>query len=338
MAQFTYPTSEELHEIEREKLIKRVQSNALSRFAGVREIDDHLVSWEQKGNVVGLQQARGLDGAPARVKRVGGNRFNMEPGVYGEYISLEESELTKRRQWGTFGTPINITDLVMEASDQLQQRFIDRWEYIVWSAVSGTISVPGPNGVVLHQDTFPVQRATATVPWATAPSAAPLQDLRSLFELARGKSTSLTFGADYWMTQKTFNNMIKNTNGADLYGKRMSGLSTPLSINDINIILAGENLGNIVIYEEGYFTDALVWTPFIPDNYVYVIGKRDSGAKVVTYQFTRNVNNSNMAPGQYTKVIDKGEDQVPRVIEVHNGHNGGPAVEFPGSICILNVG
>jgi hypothetical protein len=51
---------------------------------------------------------------------------------------------------------------------------------------------------------------------------------------------------------------------------------------------------------------------------------------------TRNVNNANSAPGPYTKVIDRGELQVPRTIEVHDGHNGGPAIFYPSAVIKLS--
>jgi hypothetical protein len=52
---------------------------------------------------------------------------------------------------------------------------------------------------------------------------------------------------------------------------------------------------------------------------------------------TRNANNPGMAPGRYQKIIDRGENEVPRKIEVHRGHNGGPVIYFPGSIVAMTI-
>ena len=52
---------------------------------------------------------------------------------------------------------------------------------------------------------------------------------------------------------------------------------------------------------------------------------------------TRNANNADMAPGPYVKVVDNGELAVPRNIQVHAGHNGGPVLKYFGSVVIMNV-
>ena len=67
-----------------------------------------------------------------------------------------------------------------------------------------------------------------------------------------------------------------------------------------------------------------------------VVGRRTTGASLGRYIMTRNVNNPGFAPGAYTKVITK-DDEVPLAVEVHDGHNGGPALEFPSAIIKMNV-
>jgi hypothetical protein len=58
---------------------------------------------------------------------------------------------------------------------------------------------------------------------------------------------------------------------------------------------------------------------------------------------TRNANNPGYAPGSYTYTIDRtgngpnGQRQTPPNIEVHQGHNGGPRLEYPGSILLMSV-
>ena len=52
---------------------------------------------------------------------------------------------------------------------------------------------------------------------------------------------------------------------------------------------------------------------------------------------TRNANNAGASPGMYVKVVDKGEDEVPRQIEVHLGFNGGPAVYYPSAVVKMAV-
>jgi hypothetical protein len=37
------------------------------------------------------------------------------------------------------------------------------------------------------------------------------------------------------------------------------------------------------------------------------------------------------------KVIDNGDRQVPREVQVHDGFNGGPAIKFPSAVVRMNV-
>jgi hypothetical protein len=57
------------------------------------------------------------------------------------------------------------------------------------------------------------------------------------------------------------------------------------------------------------------------------------------YQMVRNATNPNMEPGAYTRVWDSAAEdgRPPRRIEVHDGHNGGPALYFPGDIVNMIV-
>jgi len=342
---FTYPTSQELFQIEQERLPRLQAGRAVFDFFRITTKDAAIVSWEQKDSYTGLQQVRGYGGSPSRVKRVAGRRYTVEPGIYGEYIPLDEIELTTRRAWGSFATPVKIDDLVMEASEQLQTRFLDRLEFLAWNTCFGSISVLGPTGVVMHQDQWSPLTQVSLVQWSSAATATPIGDFRSIGLLSRGRSTSFGNGAKAYMNKRTFNWLVANINSADLYGKRTAGLANVMTLDQINMVLAGEDLPMIVIYDQGYLVDpaanvavsAALFTPFIPDHTVVVIGTRPGNAAVCEYIMTRNVNNADMAPGQYTRVIDLGENRIPRSIEVHNGHNGAPAIMYPGSVVIMTV-
>jgi hypothetical protein len=332
---FVFPTAAELREIEQTLLPRLADDRLIFKYMPITDLDNHILSWEQQDNYVGLQQLRGLDGKPSRVKRVGGKKYNAEPGVYGEYIPLDETELTRRRQFGTFGTPIDLSDLVRQAQDQLLVRRLDRIELIGWTLLTtGTFSVSGPAGII-HYDTFPIQTATRAVDWDTVATATPLADFRAIQLLSRGTSTTFNSSSEAVMNRVTFNKLVSNTNANDLAGKRVGGLLSPLSLDEANKVLLGEDLPQIRICDDGYLTDAGVFTPFIPDDKVVIIGQR-RGLTICEYLMTRNINNPNFAPGSYSRVIID-EDEIPLKVEVHDGHNGGPAIYFPGSVVVLSV-
>lgn len=334
---YQFPTAVEMRQIEQEKLPVLEAERPIFQWFPIEVSDTPILLWEQKDNFTGLQNVRGLDGAPRRVKQVGGKQFQMIPGTYGDFKTLSETEMTMRRQFGNFSGSIDIGDLVMEAQDHLLQRRYDRIEATLWSlCVTGTFSVLTEDGSVAHTDTFTIQTFTAGTAWSTIATATPIANFRSISTLGRGKGVSFGQRATALMNQVTFNNMLANTNANDLFGKRTALGSTYNDITNINMLLAAEGLPKIVIYEGEYLNDAGAVQMFIPDGKVVVFGQRPSDARIGTYRYTRNVNNPGMAPGPYQKVIYR-ENQVPMTVEVHDGHNGGPIIWYPSSVLVMNV-
>lgn len=335
---FTYPTSVELQEIEQDLMPRLIQDRPIFEFFPQKTQDAVNLQWEQKDNYVGLQQLRGINGAPHHVKPVGLKSYLLEPGIYGEFLAVDEKEMTERRKTGTFGTPINIDDLVRERQEQLLLRELDRIETIGWNLlINGTFSVSLPLGGIAHTDTFPIQTFASAVSWATAATSTPLNDFRNAALRARGHSVTFGAASKAYMNQQTLNYMLMNTNAADLYGRRTAGLGTFNNVGQIRDLLAGDNLPTIEVYDQGYLDENGVFRLFIPDGYVVVVGKRPAGQVVGEYRFVRNANNPDMGPGPYTRVIDNLDRVIPRKIEVHRGHNGGPVLFYPSSVLVLAV-
>ena len=337
MATIVYPSNAELNEIAQIKLPRFMVDRVIFDIMVMANHDATTIMWEQKDNYIGMQQLRGINGQPTRVKPIGAKQYQMRPGIYGEFLDVDEQQMLERRQYGTFATPINLTDLVMERQDQLLQRRLDRIEYIGWTLLTtGTFSVALPSGGVAHTDTFPLQTSAGSN-WSVPATATPLADLRAAKLLQRGKSTSFGRVATGYMNQSTANYLMMNTNQSDLAGKRQQGLAQPLSLADINTVLSGEDLPQLNIYDEGYYDDTGTFQLYIPTRTVVIVGRRQNGEPVAEYAMTRNANNPGFEPGPYMKIVDKGEDEVPRIVEVHDGHNGGPAIKYPGSVIILST-
>jgi hypothetical protein len=335
---YTYPTPAELREIE-QTLVPRMQAGRpIFSLFPEEDVNANTLIWEQRDNYVGLMQVRGLNGAPPRVKSVGFKRYLMPPGVYGEYLPIDEAELTERAAPASFTDFIPLDDAVAERQMQLLGRQLDRQEAMGWALlVSGTFSVAGPTGAILHTDSYTTQTFTASPGWATFATATPMADLRAVSLKARGLSVSFGGNAVAYMNQVTFNNLASNVNAADIYGRRTQGLGTYNSADQLNQLFAGDNLPGIQVYDQGYLNDAGTFVPFIPDNKVVVVGKRLTGEPVGAFRYTRNASNPNMAPGVYTRVMDFNETAVPRKIEVHRGFNGGYVIYFPSAIVVMSV-
>lgn len=338
MPTYAFPTSLQLREIEQELLPTLEADRDIFQFFPVEEEDADNIAWELWDNFKGLLQARGMNGEPPRVKPLGAKRYMMPPGVYGEFSLLEEAELSRRAQLGQFTDLVNVEDLVGRHQDFLLQRDLDRRELMGWTLLtSGTFSVPGPSGAVVHTDTYAVQTFTATVAWATSATATPLADLRSVQLLGRGKGVSFGADATAYMNRVTWNRAISNTNNADLYGRRQAGFGTFNNLTSVNELLTGDDLPKVVINDRGYLNDAGTFTPFIPDGKVVVVGKRPGTRQVGSFKMLRNVNDLDDMVGPYTRVIDRGESQIPRRIEVHRGWTGGICIYYPSAIVTMNV-
>lgn len=333
---YLYPSSAELREIEQDLLPNLTMNDPIFSILPIEEVNDTLLLWEVENNYKGLQQGRGMNGRPPSVQMVGGSRLQARPGVYGEFILLEEEDLLRRRMYGSYADRIDIEPLVMRAQNQLLYRRISRISNIGWTLLStGTYSVPGPNGVEIAGDTFTFQTFTASVTWATSATATPLADFRAVKLLARGHSVDFGAGARAFMNQTTFNRLIANTNANDLAGKRTAGLASVLGVSDVNTVLLAEGLPTIVIYEGGYVDSSGTFQLYIPDGKVIVVGRRMSGAALGNYRMTLNINRDPIGAGPYTQVLV--QDEVPHNVEVHDGHNGGPVIYYPSAIVQMSV-
>ena len=341
MPNFVYPTNREMQSILPEKVARLSAERVGLQIMPTRHVNAGIIQWNQKDNYRGLQQLRGLDGAPQHVIRTGSTTFNYNPGVYGEFSIIGETELTLRAGGVTQDVPISIEDLVLEEQDRMIQRELDRIEQINWLAIAGTFSISSTNGVIFT-DTFNLQTYSRITAWATVATAVPLQDFRAIALLGRGNGVNFGAGATAYMNRATANTLIGNTNTGDLGGKRVMGGNSINNVPGIATLLQGEDLPQLAIYDEGYYDETNAFQLFIPNNRVFVIGKRPAGDRIGEYLMTRNLNNPNGAPGRYNYVLDRtnatnAEKRTPPNIEIHQGHNGGPVIYHPKSIIVMTV-
>jgi hypothetical protein len=255
---------------------------------------------------------------------------------------LTEEDITVgTRQLGSWNGRMDISEKILDRQNLLLQRELDRIEQIIWALLStGTFAVSQPGGSVIHTDIYNPQTYDGSS-WADPDGGTPLADLRSAKLLARGHSVSFGASSKLYINAATANNILSNQNPADLGGRLSVSISgyRPLtnSLADVNTFLMGQDLPQFVIYDQGYPDDDGNWTLYIPNGKAILVGQRQGGAQIGSYRLVRNANNPDLAPGSYSKVVDTGEDKVPRTIEVHRGHNGGPTLTWPSALVIVNV-
>lgn len=335
---FAFPNAATLTKIAQDLMPNLQADRPIFEIFPTKTVNDFYLDWEQRDNYRGLMALRGLNGPPSKVNPVALNRYIMAPGVYGDFRELDEQQLTTRREIGTWGDTEDVTQMVLESQQQLMSRMYDRMEQTGWTLLAtGTFGVALPNGAIANTDTYTTQVFNAGVPWATSATATPLKDLRSVQLLHRGHSVRFDATSTLYINRVTWNNLISNSNPADLYGRRTMGLGIVNNVTDFNKLATGDDLPSISIYDNGYLNDSGTFVPFIPNATGVVVGKRPPGQTIGEFRLCRNTNNSGSAPGIYSKVIDNTDRAVPRTVQVHCGYNGGIALYYASAIVIMNV-
>jgi hypothetical protein len=342
MPTYLYPEAREIREITPNLVVDLTKNDVLFQVMPIRSVNAGLIQWSLDDDEQGLQQLRGLDGAPVHVTPQGRNSYVSEPGYFGEFETITERELTERGGSIVGEATVDLTDMVMTRARQLVGREVTRIRQIIATLLTtGTFSVSGKGGTLTHTDTFALQTLSGS-DWSTAASSTPLADFRTVQQ--KGSEFGVTFGASSLaiMNRVTANRMLNNTNASDLGGKRTLGGGTINSIGETNRIVMGEDLPQIVIYDNGYKNDAGTFTKFIADDKVVFVGRRVDGDRIGEYRMTRNLNNPGGTPGSYDYIKDyirgvNAPKETPPRIEVHRGHNGGAVIFRPKAIVVASV-
>lgn len=342
MPNFEYPTSAQLTTLAEEKMINLTTNDPIFMLAPIENSADPFLIWEQSVFTGGLQAGRGIGGAPTRVKLDGFTRNVTEPGYYGEFITLSEQDLTVRRAMGDWSRKVSIADLVMKAQDKLLYRRLNRIKKTLYDLFTDGNFVVTRDNIVMHQGSIDLQTVTAGVAWSNLDTATPLANLRTAQMLVRGTGSSVDARSIAMMNRVTFNNMIANRNTNDLGGRQGYNLQNGYSINQLNQILTGMDLPQIRIQDDSYTDESGNEQFWLADGEVLIKCSRSDGENPGAYRFTLNSNTPNATGiGAYQYVIDRGESgpgqQIPRTIEIHDGHNGGPCVFRPTAAIKMNV-
>lgn len=342
MATYLYPEARELREIGPTLVQNETDNDVLFQVMPITTSDAAMIQWTVEDDALGLQNLRGLDGADIHVTPTGNASYASEPGYYGDVDVITERELTLRGGSVIGEAVVNVADLVARKFRLLVQREMNRIRQIIAALITtGTFTVSGKGGTLSHTDTFALQTLTGS-DWGTPGTATPLADLRTVQTMGAEFGTEFNGRSVAIMNRVTANRALANTNAADLGGRRTTGGGTINSVEETNRITLGEDLPQIVIYDKGYKNAAGIYTKFIPDDKVVVVGIRDDGDSIGEYRMTRNLNNVNGEPGSHEYIKDYAQGvnapkETPPRITIHRGHNGGPLITRPKSIVVLSV-
>lgn len=341
MATFTFHNTATTIQIANDLVVSMTMDDPIFKIFPIRRRNTMNLRWEIKDNYAGLMKLRGLGGEPTSIPRIGANLYETRPGVYGEFGTVDEEELTARaKNVENLDVRVDVSDLIGDIQTHLLTRQINRVRALLWTlALTGSYSVALPQGGIGHTDSYSITTATVSPLWSSTTTATPLKNLRDLQPTyGRGNSTNFGTGATLWMNSLTANYLLSNTNAADLGGKREAAGSTVDDLPGINKILLGQGAPQIMVYDEGYLNDSGTFTLFIPDGKVLVVGQRPAGETPGEFMMVYNA--VSKGAGEYAVVIDKTDGparEIPPKIEVHAGFNGGPAMTRPSQILVLTV-
>lgn len=335
------PTATELQQLQMELFPRYLEGRLAFDLMPFASTDAPMITLQQPDIYKGLQGYRGLDKPTFSVK----DRYNpwgtlceVQPGYWGEHDEINETHLTKWAGIGQCASIMDATELLTRLQQRLLERRANRIEYNIWQTlVFGRYSALDEDGMVIHEGVFNLQNVSAAIPWTNFAGSFPLRDLRTVQLLGRGTSARFDSCARAYMNRETANLLFSNTNPSDVGRVGLSACCNFMGLEQVNQQFLAQGLPQIVIYDEGYYDDNGNFNIYIPYGYVVIIGCRPNNVPVGHYWLTRNAIGCSISSGFWQKMIDTCATEITRRIIVADGHNGGPALEYPRMVAVLRV-
>src|SRR6478735_5152165 len=176
---YSFQTNAALTQVSQNLIQAATLDDPIFKIFPIRSRNASRLRWTIKDNYKGLMKLRGLGGEPTSVQRVATNVYEDIPGVYGEFMTIDEIEMTNRAAGvpADFTVPIAVGDLVAESQEQLTLRQVQRMKQICWTlAITGTFSVALPQGGIGHTGSYTPQAANVSPLWSTTATATPLKN------------------------------------------------------------------------------------------------------------------------------------------------------------------
>lgn len=351
MLTLTFPTNAELNTVVEEYSVQ--PDNYIGKdILPETESFAQKVRWDERDRDRGMTAPHTMDGDPKIDKRMGSKTHEYTPIPFKETDVLKESEILQARELGTLNGTLNLSREIARIAKNRHDKTKARIEWLRWQTLRGQITI-NENGVKVSE-TFPVQSYNVVNDWDDLEDATPLKDFNAIKLMFRGTGASPK-NAQVYMNQTTANWLLENQNPNDLKGFQNSNfVNLAFSVDELNKILTGRGLPNIIVYDEFYVDESNDEQLFIPDAEIIVVGARPGGQKVGDVLNTPSLHrtqNGMPAPGYFNilEVNGKASEQVGSVtiselgssknpkIENTGGQYGGTRLIFPRSVIKSQV-
>ncbi|MGE0493278.1 MAG: major capsid protein [Vulcanimicrobiota bacterium] len=291
------------------------------------------VEWDELDPISGLTQAHNTASEPLTVAPRKRRKHSETSMFWKEKARIEEPDILNVRALGSFDKLAG-ESLVMDKMQQLMLRLDARIEQQRWGSMSGTLTV-NENGIIRTISYTLLATPTASPTWDD-PASDPIADIQAWAELMRGKTSGKpTIYYNYTVAKKLSNNekvldMVRGNNNVVRVGIGNVG----------NLIGELTGVANFVLYDEGYLAEGSppTFTPFIPDNTLYMVGVPPMGQPLGHFYATPSTHNGgfNPRPGRFFFPKD-GLNEGNPYYDLFGGIYGVPALRFPELILKATV-
>jgi len=336
MPNISWPTSKVL-DIAIRKIACNTDEFLGARFAPLAPRMAQVVEYDEIHGPMGMVQAHNLDSDPPTTKMPNVIKKSFTPGYFKEKIVVNESDLLKLRSLGaTEYQTATRQEIIQEGLFTLNTRIENRLEWLRWQAIlNGQVDIDENN--IKFSATYGVPAAnlngTVAASWATKSSSKPVEDFLTLQQNF--------IGSGYRMK-----NIILNSYTASLFclatdTKTFAGAGIQEKVLPGNISKYGPVFlpgTEWVIYDGGYKTDAGVFTKFIPDNKIVLLGDAPIG-EIIDIVTVPSLNGSGgtPSPGKFAFINEEIVNKANPRVELIGGIYCLPRIRRPEALQIVDV-
>ena len=261
-AVFTFRNRATMEKIARDLVLAMSDSNPIFQYVfPIKERTALKLRWEVDEDYRGLMKLRGLGGPPTPIETFGKNYFETDAAVFGEYATIDETEMAALSSGIPDDVEINVS--VNERVDELQSTLMTRQEnrmrMMAWKvATTGALAIPiGANGGIGYREGYTIPTYTVAIPWSTTATATPIANLQSL-PMSYGRGTSNSFGrnAVILANSKTMSYFHLNRNSNDYAGKGYQNGAKIQDFGQYELLRQGLNLPQFIEWDGAYYDDA----------------------------------------------------------------------------------
>lgn len=296
----------------------------------------------------GMTAAHVLGTDPEIDERAGSKKFKYSPLHFKETDVMNEADILRARQLGTYGQPVDLMTEVTRIARNRAVKTLTRVEWTIWQMFGGRLQIT-EGKVKVDEKWDGVQEHEPVALWSNLEDATPLTDLDIAGDKFDGTGASME-GAIVAANRQTWRLVMQNQNDADLKAlDRTQWGNFRFMFSALAKIIEDKCGAIIKSYDKGYMQGGQ-FHKFLTTGQVRIIGKRAGDEKVGKWWRTPSMHitkNGQEQPGYFViveangkastgSVAELGQSKNPK-IEITGGVYGGPNLDFEDNVIGMEV-